>query len=159
MIDLEKNPAEFERTKMEAEKIYRDIVKIKCPFLDNYVNFNTKGLDHLKFKRWDHARPIKDQYVRLKLIHLAPEVLKSSHTLQGILKTKSLERQKINSRWEQRAVEVIYYEFISVIKSARVRVVVKKIQGGEAFFWSLVPYWKQTDYGKKLLHEGDPETD
>jgi len=54
--------------------------------------------------------------------------------------------------------QVEYFEFVSVIKNARIKVIVKKIEGGEPFFWSIIPFWKQADYGKRL-YDGDPEID
>ena len=44
------------------------------------------------------------------------------------------ERQKKKSRWEKHKKEVNYYEFIAVINSERVRVIVKKIEGGGEIF-------------------------
>ena len=149
---------EFEKVKSIAEAEYKKIGDVQCPFLKTTVSFNAKGLDHLKLKRWNHAREKKDQWVRLKLLHLASEVIKSSHTLQGIDEGNKFERIKINSRWEKKMVRVAYYEFISVLQGCRIRIVVKKIDDGPAYFWSIVPYWKQGTFGKKMF-EGNPEVD
>lgn len=149
---------EFDRAKSIAEAIYEKIGSVRCPFLETTVSFNAKGLDHIKLKRWNHAREQKDQWVRLKLLHLAPEVIKKSHTLQGHDEVSKLERVKINSRWEMKMVSVTYYEFISVLQGCRIRIIVKKVADGPAYFWSIVPYWRQGAYRKKLF-EGDPEVD
>ncbi|KKU67880.1 MAG: hypothetical protein UX89_C0011G0003 [Parcubacteria group bacterium GW2011_GWA2_47_16] len=98
--------------------------------------------------------------MRFKLIHLAPEVLKASHTLQGILETKKFERVRTHSRTEDVLKAVNYYEFIAVIKRNRVRVVVKQIDGGEKFFWSLIPFWGMNkETMSRILHDGVPEED
>jgi len=96
--------------------------------------------------------------MRLRLLHLAPEVIKKSHTVQGILSGNRFERIKVNSRWETKMMYVTFYEFISIVKKCRVRIIVKQIGSARPYFWSIVPYWKQGDYGKKMF-EGNPEED
>ncbi len=68
--------AKFETTKTEAEKFYDEIKEVKCPYFKETVKFNAKGLDHLKFKDWNKARVIEDQFKRFKLLKFAPDVLK-----------------------------------------------------------------------------------
>jgi hypothetical protein len=150
--------AEFEQAKQEAESMYAKIGEVQCPYLGAKVAFNAKGLDHLKMKRWNHARSRSDQYVRLKLLHLAPEIIKKSHTLQGLDEGKKFERIKVHSRWEEKMIFVQYFEFIAVIKNRRMRIIVKKVDDGPYYFWSIVPYWKQGEFRRKMF-EGDPETD
>ncbi|MDE2213412.1 MAG: hypothetical protein KGJ34_02690, partial [Patescibacteria group bacterium] len=105
-------------------------------------------------------RPRSEQYARLKLLYLAPQILKSSHTVQGIWRTKHFESQKTNSRWERVLKEVSYYEFVAVLDSVRVKVIIKEVVGGEKHFWSIIPFWRvDTQNGRRLLHSGYPESD
>ena len=56
--------------------------------------------------------------------------------------------------------EVTYYEFIAVVNTVRVKVIIKEVLGGEKHFWSVIPFWgidKVTS--KRILHSGDPEND
>jgi len=56
--------------------------------------------------------------------------------------------------------DVTYYEFIVVIDTVRVKVIIKQVLGGEKHFWSIIPFWgidKTTS--KRVLHSGDLETD
>ncbi len=143
-----------------GEQLYKTFKSIRCPYLNQEVHFNSAGLEHLKFKRRGVARSLHDQYMRFKLLHLAPEVLKLSRTVQGIWETKHFERIRIHSRTEMVLRSVIYYEFIAVLNKVRVKVVVKEIENGQPFFWSLIPSWginKETR--KRKLHRGDPEED
>ena len=149
---------EFEAVRARAEQDYRKIVEVPCPYLNDKIAFNAKGLDHIKLKKWNQARILNDQYVRLKLLHLAPLVLKKSHTLQGLDEGNKLERIKINSRWETKTCHVSYHEFIAVVSGRRIRIVVKKVDNSPYYFWSIVPYWKQGEYRKKMF-EGNPEED
>ena len=150
-------PEGFSETKGNAEKLYNQIGGVFCPYLGAPIHFNRKGLDHLRFKSWNRNRPRKDQYVRFKLLHLAPDVLRQSHTLQGIHEAGEFVKVKINSRWQRELKKVEYLEFIAVLKGSRSRVIVKRIEGGDYFFWSLIPYWRHNEYGK-VMHEGNPET-
>ncbi|MBA4319488.1 MAG: hypothetical protein C0412_13890 [Flavobacterium sp.] len=152
----------FEEMKQAAETYYHTVGEIFCPYLKKNVNFNIKGLDHIKMKEWNKARTVADQYVRLKLLKLAPLVLQNSHTLQESVEKKCFERQKINSRWEKRVVNVRYYGFVAIINRARVKVIIKEIEGGRPHFWSIIPFWKQhknpiTNEIKKIFCEGDLE--
>ena len=131
-----------------------------CPFLKEKVSFGAQGLEHLKFKRREKARLEKDQYMRFKLLHLAPEILKASHTLQGILETKKLERIRMNNRTDTVFKPVTYYEFIAVLKRNRVRIIIKQIENGQKFFWSIVPFWGMNiETMRRILHDGIPEED
>ena len=149
---------QFKKAEARATEYYREIKEIHCPYFGGKISFNRKGLDHIKFKRWNHARPRKDQYVRFKLFQYVPEVIRRSHTLQGVKKTETFERVKVNSRWEQKMLPVEYHEFIAVLKGSRLRIIIRRLNAGERHFWSLVPYWGQSEYGKEMF-EGNPETD
>lgn len=156
----------FKKIKEEAEEFYKKIGEIRCPYFKEKIAFNAKGLEHLKFKDKNKARLVADQFIRLKLLKLAPYVIENSHTLQEFFETKKLEKQKINSRWESRLIEVKYYGFVAIINGARIKIIVKQITGGNKFFWSLIPFWKnnQKNSGsslpnKKILHAGDLEND
>lgn len=145
--------------KAGAEEYYSTIGDVHCPYFKERVNFNAKGLDHIKFKDWNRARNRSDQYMRLKLLHCATEVISKSNTLQGISKIKSLQRVKTNSRWEEKLKEVTYYMFFAVVGKVRIKVIVKEIEGGQKYFWSIIPYWHiKAGPGKRLI-EGNPETD
>jgi len=94
--------------------------------------------------------------MRLKHIARAPEILGLSRTVQGILATHEWERRRRHGRWERPLIRVIYYEFVAVLQSRRFKVIVKQLPGGQRIFWSLIPFWRQTEEGKRLLHSGHP---
>lgn len=131
---MRNNVDNFGEMKSKGEELYKSLEPVMCPYLRKNVSFSTQGLEHLKFKRRGHARHRQDQYMRFKLLHLAPEVLKLSRTVQGIFRTKHFERIRVHSRTDTVLVPVTYYEFIAVIGSSRVKVIVKEIEGTEPFF-------------------------
>ncbi len=150
----------FEEIKRKAEELYKTLGEVYCPYLGAKVSFDAQGLEHLKFKRRGKSRPEEDQYMRLKLIHLAPEILKQSHTLQGKLETKKFEYIKTNNRWEHDQKHVIYFEFIAIIKRERCKVIIKQIEHGKLFFWSIIPSWGMNqDTMTRVFHNGVPEED
>lgn len=160
-VDLEK----FKQIKKETETKYKEIGEIFCPFLNRKVSFNVLGLDHIKFKGWNKTRLVSDQYLRLKfVIKFAPFILSNSNTLQEYSEKRSFERIQRNSRWQAEMVPVKYYGFISIINyNIRIKIVVKEVGGGHPFFWTIIPFWKQTNDPitkeiKKVFHEGDLET-
>lgn len=155
----------FNRVKQKSEEEYKKIKHVFNPFLNKNINFNAKGLDHIKFKDWNKTRPIEQQYLRLKFLVLAPKILEKSYTVQEFNETKSLERIKRNSKWIRLAKPVKYYGFVAIWKyKTKIKIVVKEIEGGEPFFWSIIPYWKtrkdpMIEITKKVFHEGDLERD
>ena len=157
---IEFTAQQLKEVKEKGEELYKSLGEVSCPFLKGKVSFGAQGLEHLKFKRREKARLEKDQYMRFRLLHLAPEILKSSHTLQGILETKKLERIRMNNRTDTVLKPVTYYEFIAVLKRNRVRIIVKQIDDGQKFFWSIVPFWgMNAETMRRILHDGLPEED
>ena len=161
---MEFTPEKFNKIKHEAEDFYNKIGVLHCPYFNEKVHFNAKGLEHLIFKTWNRTRPISDQFTRFRHLSLAPEIIKSSKTLQGIWSTKKFERIKKKNGWEKVLKLISYYEFIAVMEShgskVRVKVIVKQIDGGEKFFLSIIPFWgidKKT--GNRIMHSGSPEND
>jgi hypothetical protein len=150
---------EFETVRSNAEALYKSIGSVFCPYFKEKVNFNVEGLGHIKFKAWNKARSQRDQFMRLKLIRLAPEILKDSKTLQGIWETQLPIRRKRHGHWEKVFTPVAYYEFIAVLEGRRVKVIVKQIQGGEKFFWTMIPFWRMDKFNRRILHSGNPELD
>jgi len=153
-----KNEEDFSKVKEEIEKFYHSIKEIRCPYFEENIIFNAKWLRHLKFKSDQKARTNKEQYTRLKLLKLAPEVLKKSHTIQGKWETKKFEEQKTNKRWEKILKEVIFYEFIAIMENIRVKVILKEVHGGVKYFWSVIPFWNiDKNSGRRVLSSGDPD--
>ena len=161
IFDLEK----FNRIKAKAEECYKQVDNVYCPFLKKNVGFNSKGLDHIKFKSWNRSRSNSDQYLRLKFLKLAPSILEKSGTLQEYNNTKNFERVKTSSRWQKLMVPVRYYGFVAILDyEIRVKVIVKEVYGGQPHFWSIIPFWKNrkhpiTEEIKKVFHDGDLEND
>lgn len=120
-----------------ANVYYKNIGKIWCPFLNDYVYFNSSGFRHLIFRHWRKRRTIHQQYLRFKFLPLAPQILSKSHTLQ-----EYREKGKFK-----------YYGFVSIIGKVRLKIIVKQINGGIKFFYSLFPFWGYNTNAKARTFE------
>ncbi len=145
----------------KAEKTYKRIGEIYCPYFKEKVSFNDKGIKHLKFKSESKARERKDQYMRLKNIHIAPLVVERSSTLQEIHSKKIFVKVRTNTRKEEILKQATYYGFVAIIEDGnfnkRVKVIIRQIEGGNKHFWSVIPFWKSNKELK--LFSGNLEED
>jgi hypothetical protein len=154
------DPKDFEEIKIKGEIFYKTLSGVYCPFFNEKLYFNSQGLQHLKFKQRGVVRMEQDQYMRFKLLHLAPEILRVSHTVQGKFQTQKFEQVRIHSRTDTVLRFVVYYEFIALVKRDRVKIIVKQIGTGEKFFWSIIPFWRMDKKtNSRVFHEGFPEED
>lgn len=138
----------FLKIKEEAEVFYKNINPIYCPYLKTKVNFNSKGLEHIKMKSRNKSRPAPDQYIRLKFLKLTPLILKKSGTLQEFNKNENIR----------------YFGFIAIINNIRLKIIIKQKGYNNPYFWSIIPFWKKernkiSQKIKKVFHEGDLQSD
>lgn len=158
MIDDKK----FEKIKRTAEEDYKKIGKVRCPYLNTEVHFNTEGFEHILYKKWDTPRSKQEQYTRLKLLPLAVKVIAQSHTLQEYNEQKAFIRVQSNSKWNKELKLIRYYVFMAIINNALIKVVVREIEGRNKNFYSIIPKWRtETKEGerKRILYTGNPEED
>ena len=151
---------EFDIVKTTGEAAYKSIGSVYCPYFKARISFNTKGLEHLNFISRNRARPPVDQFMRYKLINIAPVILGASGTLQGIWETKVFEKVRMHSREETVLLPVNYYEFTAIIKRNRAKIIVKQVDMGEMYFWSIIPFWgMNVETMERIFHDGDVEND
>jgi hypothetical protein len=153
---LEFTDEEFKRIRQRAEDQYRLVGSIRCPYFGEPVFFNSEGFRHFLFKSWNRGRDQHDQFMRLKHFVRAPEILRLSRTVQGIQSTQEWERRHKYGRWEHLLVSVTYYQFVAVLENRRFKVIVKQLPDGVRIFWSLIPFWRQTKNGVRIIHDGNP---
>ena len=160
-VPEEKLDLNYEKLKAEAEAYYATLSEVECPYFNDTVLFNVKGLKHIKFKKDGVARSRADQYMRLKQIKYAQRILEKSKTLQEFKQIKAFEELKASGKKENVLQDVKYYGFVSIIKDEfgmkRLKIIVKQVGGGKPFFWSIIPYWKNN---KEIrMYSGDLEND
>ena len=158
-MTLEFTDKQFQEVCRLAAEQYRASDSVRCPYFQDSVTFNARGFEHLRRKSWNRGRDQRDQFMRLKHISRTPEILRSSRTVQGIENTQEWERQHKHGRWEKLLVSVIYYEFVAVLDNRRFKVIVKQLHGRQRIFWILIPFWRQDQQGRRILHDGNPALD
>jgi len=159
MAVLNFSDEEFDYVLNTAQELYRSVGQIRCPYFREPVQFNAHGLEHIRRKSWNRGRPRADQFMRLKHLAAAPEVIRLSQTVQGVWHTQERLRRRKHGRWEEVFTPVTFYEFVAVLDERRFKVIVKQLLGGERIFWSLIPFWRQNEQGRRVLHDGDPAED
>jgi len=159
MPGLDLDDFEFLRVLGNAAILYERIESVHCPYFHGAVKFNAQGFEHIRRQNWNRGRSQADQFMRLKHLAAAPKILRQSHTVQGIEEANEWQRRRHYGKWESLMISVTYYEFIAVLENRRFKVVVKQLPGGERIFWSLIPFWRQDEYGKRIIHSGKPALD
>ncbi len=153
---------QFNQVKNDAEKFYFEIKSVHCPYFGKKINFNRKGFDHIVSKSWNRGRSEADQFSRFRYLVLVPEIIKQSRTLQGFRSTRKFERVKVHNRWDTVMKKVYYFEFIAVVNfhnsQIRLKIIIKQIEGGEKFFFSIIPFWKtDKETGERILYDNNFE--
>jgi hypothetical protein len=163
---MEIEEGRFNKVKNESREFYDKIGTVECPYLKRKIHFNEEGFGHLLSKSWNKGRSLVEQYTRLRIFPKVVRIIKITQTLQEFDERKFFVRQKINSRWEKRLKTVRYYVFTAILGSEynfRVKIVIKEIEGGQPFFWSVYPSWKTiVDINgdrKKIFFSGNLEND
>lgn len=153
------NGENFDFIKSRGEELYKSFTSVRCPYFNELVYFNSFGLEHLKFKRAGVERLPQDQYMRFRLLHVAPLIIKLSRTVQGVMRVNTLERVHKNGMRYREMQHSIFYEFIAVLDDVRVRVVVKRVENSDLVFWSIIPYWKNGKQGDRQLFDSGLQED
>lgn len=162
---MEIDDKKFNEAKDDAKKCYESLGRVKCPYLEDEVHFNSEGFEHLLSKSWNRGRLKVEQYTRCRLLPKVVEIIKKSHTIQEYDERKMFVRQKINSRWENRCKIVRYFVFVALLieHNVKFKIIIKQIEGGQPFFWSVYPSWKikkdENGAEKKVFYSGNLEED
>ncbi|MDR3548070.1 MAG: hypothetical protein P4M11_07390 [Candidatus Pacebacteria bacterium] len=160
-LEPEKLDKNFDRVKQDAEAYYSSVSEVYCPYFNEAVAFNAKGLKHIKFKKDGVARSRSDQFMRLKHLRFAQRILEKSKTLQEYKESKVFEEVKSDQRKGKILQDAHFYGFTAIIadgdKMKRLKIVVKQVGGGKKYFWSIIPFWTRNK--ELMLHSGNPEED
>jgi hypothetical protein len=102
-------------------KKYKQFEPVLCPYINEKVHFTRRGFDHLL---WKSGRPRSGCVIRerLEVVHIAPEILSKSGTLQ---------------EYEDEGKEFLC--FIAIVKEKKYKVVITKSGEGVYRFVSIIP--------------------
>lgn len=153
----------YNQLRIERGVYYRTLNRVFSPAFNQDVYFNSKGFNHLIYKRGNKEREKSSQILRLKLLPLGVKLLKLSTTHQEFEET--IKEFKIRKRKNKtrKLKPVKYWGIIAIIEKRKIKIVVRQIGDlGHLHFWSIIPSWKTSKYRDiKFFRtiEGDLEED
>ncbi len=120
--------------KEKVSQLYRTFVPVFCPYLQTEINFNSKGLNHIFYKRSAKLRSKTEIESRLSILELAPKLLALTTTVQ--------EFEVIQKETDAGELHITYNAFIAIVDKKKICVVVRKLgANGKYHFWSVFPEW------------------
>lgn len=123
--------------KLEIKKFFTEIKSVDCPaFPNEKISFNSKGVNHLLYKGPRKARSKREVVVRAKLLPRAVELLQKMPLPQE----QDLYMAN-NKKFE-------FWAFEGVVQNKRIKVVIRQVGQGKKHFWSVIPSWRKTRFGK-----------
>ena len=126
--------------KKRARQAYSKIKKVKCPaFPKEKIVFNAKGFNHLFYQGSTKARTRTkhDASVRVKLL---PRAVK-------LLKLMPIPQEESAYSFEKRRYR--FWAFEGVVDERRIKVIIRQVGRGQKHFWSVIPGWRKTRFGRK----------
>ena len=121
----------------KAQEFFKRNKKVKCPaFPNEYVIFNSKGLNHLFYKCPRSGRNEKEIKTRVSLL---PSTLK-------IISKMPYPQEE--SSYISKGTKYRFWAFEAVVDQKRVKVIVRQIGKGKKHFWSVIPAWRKTKFGR-----------
>lgn len=116
----------------KAKRQYQALTPVYSPLLKGTIYFNSDGYYHMVFKSNRERRKAKARDTRFTLIPLI---------IPTILNAKSIDEVRMTER-EMRGQKIIScFALVANVgdkKRCKVKVVVRKLQGGEYFFHSVM---------------------
>lgn len=118
---------------IEQKTIYKSIVSVFCPILNETIYFTSEGFNHLLYENhWKPRRP-SEQFLKLMCLTYAPIVVKECSQKTNIRKIK----RKVKGIWK----DGFHFELVHEVKAgANIRVIIEKIGTGHHKFLSIMPH-------------------
>ena len=117
----------------EKRAMYKSIVSVFCPILDETVYFTSDGFQHLLYKSNRKPRKLSERYMKLMSLEHAKTVITSC----TFVSQSRIVRRKIKGTLR----DVVRHELVHEVKQGvQIRVVVEKIGTGKAHFLSVMPH-------------------
>jgi len=106
--------------KLKAKQYYGQIVRIWCPALDSYINFNRSGFRHLIWKKSDQ-RTKKEQQRRFALLPYAARIISAPEAL---------------IKYQERNV-ARFWAFTGMYDDKPIKLIVRRIGNKQKHFFSI----------------------
>ena len=122
----------------KRRKEYKLFNRAYCPCLSQYINFNSNGFNHLRFKVDGTPRNPKEQMYKMGLLPLVIPVIKNATQIQEYRPIMApIGRKKIDGKKNLKEVE--YWSLIAIVgkRKTKIKVIIRKIGTGKLHFWSV----------------------
>jgi hypothetical protein len=114
----------------KQKNFYDSVVSVECKMLNDNVYFRSEGFAHLIRKTPMKRRPVSEQYLKLKCLSHAPEIIRDC--------TKIIETRTENQRIKGKKKTVVMYELIDRKKrNYNIAVIIRRIGTGRLHFRSV----------------------
>lgn len=144
----------YRASKETARQLYNAEPQIHSPFFDGDIVLGPEGFRHLQVSTHSGARTREEQMERFALLPLAFQILKTATTLQLYRKRplKLYSKDETRALNERKMVQWWCFQALFLKRARMVKVVVKKVGGGELHFWSVMEHkldkWGEPKYLK-----------
>jgi hypothetical protein len=119
--------------KKKQKALYSSIISVFCPILNDTIFFNSDGFNHLLYQSNRKPRNIGEQFMKLRCLPHAPEVITKCAVIT--------DTRKITRKVKGVYKSGVRYELVhEVEKDIKIRVVVEKIGTGKHKFLSIMPH-------------------
>lgn len=143
----------LQKIRKNAQEFYVKQESVSCPYFKDKIEFTSEGFDHIRYKRARSGRSSDVQAMRYKILPLSVDVLSNSKTLQEYEEQRVFIDVKKNKKREKILKEVKFFGFIAIIKTWKVKVIIRQVGNGKKHFWSIILNWKtrKSKEGKKFF--------
>jgi len=130
---------DFVQAKKFASDFYKTIGRVKCPALDNeYISFNSKGMAHVLYKS---TRKKPEIIERLSYLQYAESMVVDPFANIKYRQEKEKDYLKQQGEYVLCEVDGHYWSFLKpVAKDLIVKVVVRQLNEGNKYFYSIMKY-------------------
>ena len=145
----------FNERKEKARQLYSSQKRVRNPFFQTEVIFNSDGFHHLQFSA-RRERDKREQLLKFSLLPLAVDIIKKSGTVQEYRKLLSPVGEPAARNGEIRMKIVQYWGLVAIVgkRQIKVKTVLRKVGDGNITFWSVMPYSKISRGKQKIFTEG-----
>lgn len=148
------DPDRFRQAKERSHSIYTAQSSVWCPYFKTQVVLNSDGFHHLQFSA-RRERNKREQLVKLQLLPLALQIIRSSGTVQEYRRLLG-PVGKPSARGSVSMKEIEYWGLIAIVgdKRIKVRTVLRRVGVGNIAFWSVMPYSKIKNGVQRMYTNG-----
>ncbi len=150
---------DYYQIRKDANEYFMNLKAIQCPALELEVHFNSRGFNHIIYKKGNIERPRFEQIPRFQILAMAVKIISKTTTFQEF---EEIQKELISwnkGRKTLKTKTISYWGLIAIIENKKIKVILRKIGNGHLHFWSIIPYYSTSPQRDGKYMRGDPEYD